>query len=225
MLFKNYITHGNIKSAIEMLSDSSEKNQLLARFAQLNTDITHGIINDADARIERNKIVKSASDMYEEMMKPFSTTPFPPAQYPKAANTGEVSLSNLYKHYRRRNPKLAKRIEALIDDYAAYNASSEKDAAYDITGRRLTALGDRKSKIIAEHQSLQKDSREGKLSKVQGLIVETIPSYDNLSEAWDVCHGLGMRSTWIPDALKSRVSDDEVKIRIAEDIESFIARL
>ena len=69
------------------------------------------------------------------------------------------------------------------------------------------------------------DSLENIVNRINGLLLETIPPYQNLSEAYKLASGRGMRDTWIEQQLSLMPDDIEVKITIAERIETFAANI
>lgn len=223
MFFKTYIVQGHITQALEMLNQSEEQLLLLSRWNRLSKQQMIGTISDSEARTEKNRIISAAQQLYADQMK-LQPTNLGIASYASPEANGQ-GLSTLYRHYKRRDTELAEVISQLIADFSNYETAKIKDRSFDVSGRRLKALKQRESEIVAKHKSLQSNSREEKVEKIKALITDPVPSYQGLSEAWAICQGLGMNSPWIAEALQNEASDSEVNIRIAESIEDFIAVL
>lgn len=207
------LTRGNIKAAINLLKDDEERISLLGRYNRLEKDNRLGILTQSEYSRGINQITHAVLSISSEGAEVNNS------YLPKQS---ESSLLEVHKLHRRRHPAFAKTVMELINEFQQYNLFKSAKTAYDPSQRRFNLLKQKEQNILKKSREFELNYKESKTSKVLSLISEGVPSYKDLSQAWALCQGLGMKSSWIPTSLTNQPNDDEVRISIAEEIEAFV---
>lgn len=196
--------------------DNSTVISLRNRYSRFYASRISGITSRENLNIEQNNIVDAILMFIDTLDENGGTTP------PTPNSTAMTSLEDLHNHYRRRDPDFAAEIYCLLEDFSKYENQKSTTPGFDTSGRRLRVLIVKKQSLLSKHRERSLDSLESKTAKIVNLLKDNVPSWDNLQEAWNISHGLGMSSTWIPQALQNRADDAEVRIKVAEAIETFL---
>lgn len=212
---------GNVKAAIECLAeiDQNAAIGLSSRFNNLSRNKSLGIISYEDASIEQNKIVAAllsfAGGSHSTNLQ----------QYNHPQQNDQSGLLQIIADNKRRRPDIAQRAQNILNDFRAYSDTKAQNPSYDISGRRLAQIKQAEKDLQSELNESKLDSLENIVNRINGLLFETIPPYLNLSEAYKLASGRGMRDTWIEQQLQLMPDDTEVRITIAERIETFAANI
>lgn len=221
MTIQDFIKKGDIESALKVLAQIDENSAigLSARYNNLKRNRMLGIISYEDASIEQNRIVSSLlhfSGNQHSFIQPQQN------DFPKNEQSG---LLQIIAENKRRRPDIAQRAQQILNDLRDYNDQKVENPSYDISGRRLKQIKQAEKDLQNELDEEKLDSLENIVNRINGLLLETIPPYQNLSEAYKLASGRGMRDTWIEQQLSLMPDDIEVKITIAERIETFAANI
>jgi len=221
MTIKDCIMKGNVKAAIECLAeiDQNAAIGLSSRFSTLSRNKSLGIISYDDATIEQNKIVAAllsfAGGSHSTNLQ----------QYNHPQQNEQSGLSQIIADNKRRRPDIAQRAQQILNDFRDYNDEKVKNPSYDISGRRLAQIKKLEKDLQNELDEQKLDSLENIVDRINSLLLDTVPPYQNLSEAYKLASGRGMRDTWIEQQLQLMPNDVEVQITIAERIETFAANI
>lgn len=113
----------------------------------------------------------------------------------------------------------------VIEKIQAYKKQKRDVAGYDVSGRQLDLLEQDVADLrgmVAENVA---DTLEDFMMKVNGLIREPQPSWENLDSAYKLCTGRGMKDEWVEQQMSLRSDVGRVRADIATKIELFLHSL
>jgi len=212
------VSQGNLSDAIDLIEGNSGI-MLASRFNELERKNRMGVISEAEYRVQRNKIVESI--LAQSGDSDYYSLPQPTMQHTHIPS----NLQTIISENRRRRPEIAEQAQSILNDYRAYSDSKSVNPAFDPAGRRYKAIQEAEAALIESLKNERDNSLEQTVSRIQEYLIEAVPSYDNLNEAYKLAAGRGMQDQWIEDQLQARPEDRETKIDIAEKIEMFISRI
>lgn len=221
MTIQDFIKKGDIESALKVLAqiDQNSAIGLYSRYNNLKRNRMLGVISYEEASIEQNKIVAAllsfAGESHSANLQ----------QYNHTQQNEQSGLSKIIAENKRRRPDIAQRAQQILNDLRDYNDQKVENPSYDISGRRLKQIKQAEKDLQNELDEAKLDSLENIVDRINGLLFETIPPYPNLSEAYKLASGRGMQDTWIEQQLQLMPNDTEVRITIAERIETFAANI
>ena len=137
----------------------------------------------------------------------------------------KTELKTVVIKTKRRNPKLAEKAKELLKKLMVYDLEKEMTKNYDLSGKILDNLNQEILSCIQKYKLSKIDSLEDIEKKINDLLYEIIPSYENLHKAYNLAKGRGMDSNFVNQALIAMPDDDETKVSIAEKIEEYVSKL
>jgi len=224
---KQLIRTNKIEKALELLVQYKKTDRydhtsilLLSRWNRLQKKVRQGIISHSEESMEHNKIVVALQqyvrDLPEESKNPSETI-----NMDTSSEQDTSSLHRIIRENKRRRPEIAEEARGLVARFRKWQDKKNESPSFDPAGRRLAAIQADEQEFIGRLQEAKKDSLEDVISKVDELLKDPVPNYDDLEKAYNLARGRGMKDRWIEDQLGSQVDDEETKISIAERIEEY----
>jgi hypothetical protein len=137
--------------------------------------------------------------------------------------TSEETLLLAAKKHERTNPEIAEEALTLLKEVRDFQDGIFLNTIADVSGDKRKAL-DKKVHDLAEKIKTAKYGKvEDFIKQVKELLTERIPSWENIEKAYILCKNRGLVNETAKTAIKEKPEDNEVKIRIVEIIESYIA--
>lgn len=225
---QNFIGNNKIKQAIdyliENLTDPDDKNSavlLSSRLTGLNQNEMRGILSQSEISLERNKIVAAIFNLAG-----FSSDEDDNTQPNKNINQNnpnmEKTLLNIIKENERSNPEVAEEAANFLKVLRNHNDRKSTDVYYDISNRRGADLQVEYNAFLKKISENKKDSLEDFILKVKDLLIERVPSYENIEKAYALCVGRGFKSQSVKDTLTLKPDDKNAKFNIIDEIETFL---
>lgn len=215
-MIKNLIAQNRVLDAINAISDRDISVLLSSQWHNLQRQINLGVISNQDATTFRNRIVSSVLN-YAGSEPEHALSNSQPIQV--------VTLLSIVSENRRRRPQVADDAQAILNELRAYGDEKAINPAFDPAGRRLRAIQEKERKFIEDYQDAKELSLEVIVEKITTHLSAPVPNYDDLSAAYTLAGGRGMKNNWIEDQLQRRPKDDDTQITIAEKIEAFAATI
>lgn len=227
MTVRELIQKAKIQEAIDklfkehMFKDTYNSIILLSgRFTKLEKDKRLGILSNENYNQNYNAIVKAIlyycqgnNNDNEKLINK------------KDKTSMEDELLDIIKNNKRRRVAISDQAREVLKEYRGYNDKKSENSSYDPSNRRFKA-------IVLSFESLRDKLKENKLDSIEEITIkvntflsEPIPSYDNLSKAYKLCHGRGLSNDWIESQLIATPEDDETRITIAEKLEEYTSRI
>lgn len=225
----NLISRGHVHEAVKALLSHSNPSAIAisGRYNRLKQDIRNGIISYENSSQEQSRIVQSIlSSIGADIDTGLGTDIVPGITNAVGGDKTKALLDRLQlirEYTIRRNPQLSNEAYALIGEIRAYNDEKRVNPLYDPTNRRMTLFENRVLGLESSSQISNENKYEEFVGKISPLLSDTVPSYENLKEAYSLACGRGFISSHIERQLEAMPDDDEVRISIAEQIEHFVA--
>jgi hypothetical protein len=216
-MIKNLIAQNRILDAINAIPDTDASIILSSQWHNLQRQINMGVISNQEASMFQNRIINSV------MQFAGGSQNSNPAIEIKQVHA--VTLISIVSENRRRRPQVADDAQAILNELRAYGDEKAINPAFDPAGRRLRAIQEKERKFIEDYQDAKELSLEVIVEKITTHLSAPVPNYDDLSAAYTLAGGRGMKNNWIEDQLQRRPKDDDTQITIAEKIEAFAATI
>lgn len=218
------IQRDDLKGAAALLQGHDSVHQS-GRIYQLERDVRMGVITHEQATRTRNQIrhaILNSADISEQDLSN-AITPVRVAQ--PRTEAPEVVLKTIILQNKRRREDIANQARDILSRLQAYQNEKDLSAAFDPSGRRYKAIMEDFNSLSDMLNEAKGDDIEAIVGRIKSLISETIPTYDQLDEAYRLASGRGMKSEYIDRTLNNRPSDNDARISIAELIEEFIENI
>lgn len=231
-MLKQLILDGNFSEVHELLEGKISSSEMTSftlicgRFNRLKKDQLRGTITSENFNIQLNRINHAAFHFIESL--PQITVSPSELQKVAGGNSNDSlidSLMEVRKKNERRNPKLSKQASKLQTKIEEYQKDKKLITGFDPSGRRWAAIKEEAKVFFEKLSEKRKDNLEETVEKVKKLIVKPVPSYKSLKGAYALLVGRGFQNDYIEKNLELQPDDDEIRIRITEEIESGINRL
>lgn len=214
-----------------MLLDEETKNQVVllsSRHNQNEKSNNSYVISAENYNLERSRITQSLLTIISENNLDGNENPVQNFET-KPDNIMKSELELLIQKIdsaivENKRSQFGVKLNALNIRINEYKTNSLASALFDQTGRRLAVLRNELQEILKEISDVKADSLERHLEKINELLSDPIPSWDNLESAYKLSSKFKFSDEWIANQLQLKMDDDEIKIEIAEKIESGIAR-
>ena len=216
-MIKNLIAQNRILDAINAIPDTDASIILSSQWHNLQRQINMGVISNQEASMFQNRIINSV------MQFAGGSQNSNPAIEIKQVHA--VTLILIVSENRRRRPQVADDAQAILNELRAYSDEKAINPAFDPAGRRLAAIREKERAFIADYNEAKDLSLEVIVEKITTHLSAPVPNYDDLSAAYTLAGGRGMKNNWIEDQLERRPNDDDTKITVAEKIEAFAATI
>lgn len=221
---QNLISQGKTKQAIQQIINSGNEDiynsaiMLMGRWNRLQSNITLGTLSNQETTLETNKINFAV----------LSLLGIDPSENQSQSNkmttdSTEDKLKKVAADYKRRNEKVSKDALDFITQLRQYNDDKILNPSYDVTGRRLRFLNQEINQFFEKLSEIKEDSIEEFVSQVNELLSASVPNYDSLGKAYNLCVGRGFSNEKVHTMLKVQSNDNEPRIYIAEQLELFLS--
>lgn len=223
MQIQNLVAAGNLEKAIKMLENEypNEAILLMGRYSRNEASNRRGIIDKKDYDREHNRIADAV--LSYAGCEPLST---PNNSNDSSIGLGfESTLLRISAENKRRNTVIYDECQAIIKEYREYKDTKAVNPLHDTTGRRYKIIEAKANDLIAKLNETKELSKEDFAKAIEKLLSATIPTYEELADAYKLANGRKFKSHWIEQQLESKPNDTEVRIRIAEEIEIFVSSI
>lgn len=217
----NLVIRGQLAEAVNLLP-GNEGILLAARLNNLDRSVRMGTISHDSATMQRNQITHAILS-FAGIDDSFSVRVKAVAQ--PATETPEAILQAIIIQNKRRREPIANEAREILSRLQAYRNEKALSSAFDPAGSRFRAIEHDITDLKEKLNDAKDDDIEAIVDRVKKLLSDTVPSYDQLNEAYRLASGRGMKSEYIDRTLNSRPEDPDARITIAEQIESFIATI
>lgn len=220
---RKMIGDGNLEKALDMLiqEGKSEAYLLKSQYNNAKSIQMLGVLEDSEWRRTYARISYAALEMCT-----VSGTAQPETQMPPVSlHALDTWLLQTIAANKRRNEALSNEAQALLTRYRDHQDEKAKNPSFDPAGRRLDGIlkGIKDFKYSLEEKC--KDNLENTVSRINFLISDRVPTYEQLQEAYNLAVGRGMSDKTVERLLEARANDEEPRISIAERIESFLSTI
>jgi hypothetical protein len=217
-IFQSYIGNNQIDEAILMLQDVDIQFfiQTRARWTRLKTNMRYGTITSSYYDVEYNKIVQAL----------LSKTALLNGQ--KTANNMasiENQLLQIAAHYTRRDKGIADEALEILSKIRGYNDKKAITPTFDPKGKEKEILHQYARKFSEKVKNKEEESSINVIKKVDDLLSDRLPRWENIKKAYDLAMAKGMENDWIDEMFARQPDDVDAKIKCVESIEAFIATI
>jgi len=225
------IGKGKLKEAIEALLDATKnkddiRNQVILFSSRYHgnerENLTGGLSKD-NYQQERNRIADGVLKLSQGLNISVEVTIEP--EIKENSDDYETILLEIARKNKRRNQQVFEDAEKLLKEVKNWKYQRSLNSLFDPNKRRLREIEGRAKEFVNEVNNSKKDSIEEFTKRIEELLQENVPSYDDLKEAYELSSGRGYENEWIKEQITNRPNDSETRIRIAEKIEAFVASI
>lgn len=220
MTIHQLVGQNKLKEAIALIEDENERVLLLGRLNSLERDERLGTMDYSTANIQRNRITQAilshAKGYNDVIVASYSSV---------QQNTLEDALNAIVRENKRRRPSLALLAEGHLKIWREYHDEKRRTPSFDVTGRRLKVIEADVNEFLSSLDEAKKDDLEAIVERVNKLIEPVVPSWNAIEEAYTLLVGRGFDDAYIRRNVELQPDDMEAKIKCAENIENYLARL
>lgn len=227
---KKLVGDAHLDNALNLLSESNDERisreviLLKSRLNQASSDRRYGVCDFREFAQVCSQITQGILYLIKQI-DPTTISNNSQEKEETMNNATETKLQAAIAENRRRRPDVANQASELLKRYQDYNTQVKTGELKDPTGRRERALNESITKFFTELQEIKEDSLEAIVARITELLGENVPNYQNLKEAYNLCVGRGLTDVSVEKALTTEADDDDIKITIAERIESLVDQI
>ena len=224
MNIQQLIQLGKIDAALMLLPQTTETIMLTSRYNALKRNTNLGMITFQEAALQQNQIVNAILNLASDSTIS-STSAFPVSRPTVVGDFNEAALIGIVANNKRRRIEIAEEAQKILNDYRSYKDQKAQTPTFDPANRRFKALQEAANQLINRLETEKENDLVKTVERIAALLEAPIPTYEELSEAYNLACGRGFKKTYIEQQLQNRPDDEEVRIIIAEEIEGFAASL
>ena len=224
MNIQQLIQIGKIDAALMLLPQTTETIMLTSRYNTLKRNTNLGMITFQEAALQQNQIVNAILNLASDSTIS-STSSFPVSRPTVVGDFNEAALIGIVANNKRRRIEIAEEAQKILNDYRSYKDQKAQTPTFDPANRRFKALQEAANQLINRLETEKENDLVKTVERIAALLEAPIPTYEELSEAYNLACGRGFKKTYIEQQLQNRPDDEEVRIIIAEEIEGFAASL
>ncbi len=224
MDIQQLVATANLRAALSLLPNNNESLMLTSRYNKLQRDLNLGLVTTQEAFIEQNKIVQAILN-FADNTSTNNTPQYAASHTVVLGDINEAALISIVVNNKRRRSAIAEEAQKILNDYRSYKDNKAQTPTFDPANRRLKTIQEAAISLIQRLEAEKEDSLVNAIERIAVLLESPVPTYDELTEAYNLACGRGFKKSYIEQQLQNQPDDEEIRIIIAEEIEAFAATI